>query len=256
MKITLLPSAVSASTVLPHHYLTSFLINGRVAIDAGSLGLFRSPAEQAQVRHVFLSHSHLDHWASLPTFLLNVFDMAESAVTLHASESVLDTLRRDVFNDRVWPNFLDMSHEGRRFVNVKPMASGQLVEVEGLRIMPVAVDHVVPTLGFIVEDGSAAVVFSSDTAATMEIWRQADRLVNLKAVFLETTFPRDMEDLAEVAKHLTSAGFAREMAKLSRPATFFAVHISPRTQDRVIAELRGLGLANVKIAEFGKTYEF
>lgn len=253
MKITLLPSSFGTDS---RQNLTSYLVNDRIAIDAGSLGLYRTPVEQAAVRHVFISHTHLDHWATLPIFLINVFDMAAGPVTLHASELVLECLREDVFNGRVWPKFLEMTDEGRRFVNVNPIAAGQTMQIEGLRITAVAVDHVVPTLGFILEDDAAAVVIPSDTAATTEIWQRADRTPNLKAVFLEATLPNELAGLAEVTKHLTPVGFVREMQKLSRPATFFAVHLSARAKDQVVAELLAHQLPNLKIAEFGKTYEF
>lgn len=253
MKITLLPSSFGADA---RQHLTSYLVNGSVAIDAGSLGLYQTPAEQAAVRHVFVSHTHLDHWATLPVFLINVFDMGGAPVTLHASEIVLESLRQDVFNGRVWPKFLEMTHEGRRFVNVNTIAAGQTVQVEGLRITLVAVDHVVPTLGFILEDNAAAVVIPSDTAATTEIWQRADLTPNLKAVFLEATLPNNLAGLADVTKHLTPAGFVKEMQKVSRPVTFFAVHLSARAKDQVAAELLAHRLPNLKIADFGKAYEF
>jgi ribonuclease BN (tRNA processing enzyme) len=256
VKITLLPSSLTASGILPNQYLTTFLVNDCVAIDAGVLGLYRSPVEQAAIRHIFLSHSHIDHWATMPIFLINVFGMGAAPVTLHASAIVLEGLRQDVFNGRVWPKLFEMEHEGRRFVNAQTIADGQPVEVEGLRITPVAVDHVVPTLGFIIEDATSAVVIASDTAATTAIWQRADRTANLKAVFLEATLPNDMANLAGVAKHLTTDGFMREMRKLSRPATFLAVHLSARTRDQVIAELLDQRLPNLEIAQFGKTYEF
>lgn len=256
MKITLLPTAVSATGVLPEQYLTTYLVNDSLAIDAGVLGLYQTPTNQAAVRHIFLSHSHLDHWATLPIFLVNTFGYGDAPVTLYASETVLDCLRRDVFNGRVWPNFLEMSHEGRRFVNVQAIAHGQAVDVEGLRVTPIAVDHVVPTLGFVLEDSTSAVVIASDTAATTEIWQRAERCANLKAVFLEATLPDELASLAGATKHLTPAGFVGEMRKVSRKATFFAVHLSARNREQVIAELRASGLPNLEIAEFGKAYQF
>src|SRR5205823_12507757 len=69
MKVMLVPSALTAG---PRQYLTAFLVGDSVAIDAGSLGFYGSPAEQARIRHVFLTHTHLDHIASLPIFLENV----------------------------------------------------------------------------------------------------------------------------------------------------------------------------------------
>lgn len=256
MKITLLPSAYADSVVIPSQYLTTFLVNDRIAIDAGALGLYQTPQHQAAVRHVFLSHTHLDHWATLPIFLVNTIGMRDAPVMLYASDTVLDSLRRDVFNGRAWPNFLDMTQDNQRFVNVQPIRSGEAVVVEGLRITPVAVDHVVPTLGFILEDATSAVIITSDTAATTEIWERANRTANLKAVFLEATMPNELTPLAGVTRHLTPAGFVAEMRKLTQPVTFYAVHLSARARDQVIRELEDYRLPEIEIARCGVSYEF
>jgi cAMP phosphodiesterase len=256
VKITLLPSAMSKSGIVPNQYLTTLLVNDRVAIDGGSIGLYKSPKDQAAIGHIFISHSHLDHWATLPIFLVNVFDMAPTPPTLYASEVVLDMLRRDVFNGRVWPNFLEMSHEGRPFVKVQIIESGKSLDVDGLHITPIAVNHAVPTLGFVIEDAKAAVVIASDTSETTEIWQHADQTAKLKAVFLEATLPNHLSELAGVTGHLTPDGLVGEMRKLRSNPTFYAVHLSARNRDEVIGELRAHGFTNLQIAEFGKTYEF
>ena len=255
MRITLLPSQVSSRGVERGQFLTSYLIDDTVAIDAGALGLLGDLEAQARVRRVFLSHSHADHIASLPVFLDNILS-AGTAVTLHAGEATLDCLRRDVFNDRLWPDFLRLSAEGRPFVTTAVLEPGKPVEVEGLRITPVEVNHVVPTLAFLVEAVGAAVVFSSDTGPTEALWRLANAAEHLKAVFLEASFPDEYEEVAKAARHLTPSLFAAEARKLTRPATFIAVHLKPIFQERIARELFALGLADLKIGLPGESYRF
>src|SRR6516225_762835 len=110
VKITLLPSALGDDVDRSLQYLTSFLIDDALAIDAGSLGFFRTPREQARIKHVLLSHSHMDHIASLPLFLENAYG-GPGVVTVHGSEWVLSCLQSDLFNDRVWPNFIRPSRK-------------------------------------------------------------------------------------------------------------------------------------------------
>src|SRR5207249_274484 len=97
MKAMIVPSALGAG---PYQYLTTMLVNGTVAFDAGSLGLYGSPEDQARVQHVFLTHAHMDHVASLPIFLENVSDDSAACPTIHAPSEVLDVVRRDLLNDR------------------------------------------------------------------------------------------------------------------------------------------------------------
>jgi ribonuclease BN (tRNA processing enzyme) len=256
MKITLLPSALAEPGAALHQYATSFLVNDRVAFDAGSLGFHGAPRDQAAVQHLFLSHSHIDHLASLPLFLENIIGLTESPVTVYASEAVQECLRLDVFNGRLWPNFLDLTSAGVPFLKLETLRNGQVVVAGGMRVTPIAVDHVVPTLGFLIEDATSGIVISSDTAPTEAIWAAANRMANLQAVFLEATFPDELADLARLTKHLTPAQFVAEARKLQRPTRFFAVHLRARLRDQVARELLAHGLPNLEIAQFGTTYEF
>lgn len=256
MKITLLPSACSAHGVSPYQYATTYLVNDHIAIDAGSLGFYGSPEEQASVRHVFLSHSHIDHLASLPIFLENVAGLSDGPVTLYASTEVERCLRSDVFNGRIWPNFLELTHAGRPFAVLRPISNGVSVEADGVRITPVAVNHTVPTLGFILEDARGAVVISSDTGPTDAIWTRAAQTPNLKGVFLELTFPNELQALADLTRHLTPAGFVGEIQKVPAAVAFYAVHLKARHRDQVERELLAHRLGNVAIAQFGTAYQF
>jgi ribonuclease BN (tRNA processing enzyme) len=227
-----------------------------VAIDAGVLGYYGSPLEQAAVRHVFVSHSHIDHLASLPTFLENVAGLNQNPIVLHASDAVQECLRLDLFNNRLWPGFLELNQDNKPLFIFATIKSGEPVEVEGLRITPVSVRHVVPTLGFIVEDSAAAIVICSDTGPTEDIWAIARNTPNLKAVFLEATFPDAMTGLADVSMHLTPATFVGEMRKFGLPVPFFAVHLKARFREQLFRELSAKQLPGLQIAQVGTTYEF
>jgi ribonuclease BN (tRNA processing enzyme) len=256
VKIELLPSSVSHGEGGRGYFLSSYVIDDVVAIDAGGLGLIGDLSAQFAIQDIFLTHSHMDHLASLPIFLETVFQSSQRSVTLHAGESTLETLRRDLFNDRLWPDFIGMSEQGTPFVKVEVLHAGRTVEVEGLRLTPIAVDHVIPTLGFLVEAPGVTVAIPSDTGPTENFWLAAAAAANLKAVFLEASFPDAMTDLAIVSKHLTPAMFAAEARKIGRRVPFIAVHIKPRFYDQVVAELNRLERTNVRIGKPGTIYMF
>jgi ribonuclease BN (tRNA processing enzyme) len=256
VKITLVPSSVSAPAAAPNHYLISYVINDSVAIDAGCVGFCGPPQQQAPIKHMFLSHTHIDHVASLPLFLENVYQAGGEPVTVYGSADVLDCLRRDLFNDRVWPDFVALSQGRPGFLRLETLEDGKSVTVGGLRLTPCAVNHVVPTFGFLVEDEGAAVLIPSDTGPTEVIWQRANRTPNLKAVFLEASFPDALGWLAEEAKHLTPRTFALEAQKLQRPALLVAVHVKPRYYAEVAAELQALRLPGLEMARYGHTYHF
>ncbi len=256
MKVTLVPSSIAWAGEEPSQYLISYLLNETLAIDAGSLGVYGTPQSQAKIKHVLISHTHIDHTATLPIFLENAYEAKADCVTVHGSDAVLASLRNDIFNDRTWPDFVALSEGIAPFLKLERLEPGQPVELEGLKITPVEVNHVVPTMGFLVEDATAAVVIASDTGPTEELWRVANAAPHLKAVFLEAAFPDAMSELAGIAKHLTPALFGLEVQKLSKPVEIIAVHIKARFRAQILTELAALGLPNLEIGEFGKAYEW
>ena len=260
MRVTLVPSSVGDihADPNPHQYSTSYLLNDSIALDAGGLGFYEDPERQSLIKHILVTHSHIDHVASLPVFVENAFEGKPDCVTIHASEVVLDSLHRDLFNDRIWPDFIKMSPPEAEapFLRLQTIEPRRPFELDGLRFTPIPVDHLVPTLGFVVEDQRSAILVVSDTGPTEEIWRIASQVPNLKAVFLEASFPNSMKWLADTSKHLTPDMFKIEAAKLGKDAKFIAVHIKARWRDQIIAELRELGLPNLEIGRFGIAYDF
>jgi ribonuclease BN (tRNA processing enzyme) len=258
MKVELVPTMVSGSPHQRGQFLTSYIIDGTVAIDAGGLGLLGELDRQAAIRHLFITHPHSDHIASLPLFLENTFQVADEPVTLHASRTTIDTLARHVFNNEVWPDFFDLSQRGPAFVRLHELHPGTPVEVEGLTLTPIPVDHVIPTLGFLVESPGTAIAIPSDTGPTLAFWEAANALPEVAAVFLESSFPDSMIGLARVSKHLTPRLFAAEAAKLRHPADFLAVHLKPRTFAATADEILRLSLPgkSIRLGEPGFTYQF
>ena len=255
MKVTLLPSSVSPGAEA-NQFLTTFVVDDVLAVDAGSLGLLGSTEAQARVKDVFLSHTHIDHIASLPIFVENVFQDGAECPTLHATEAVADSLRRDVFNGRLWPDFIGMSTPEQPFLHLNTLRPGVPVRVGALRVTAVEVDHLVPTVGFVIEGETASIVIAGDTGPTARLWEVAHEARNLKAVFLEAAFPDEMTWLADASRHLTPALLAAEVAKMPRGVPVYAVHLKPKYRDRIGSELAALGLPGLEICAPGHVYHF
>jgi ribonuclease BN (tRNA processing enzyme) len=252
MEVRILGSSVDAPR--ERQYASSYLINGVVSIDAGTLGFHGTPQNQARVRHIFLTHSHMDHIASLPVFLENAYDPEQPEVTIHALPQTLDALRRFVFNDVIWPDFVQMRMPGRPFLQLRELRPEQAQEVEGLRVLPVPVNHIVPTVGYIVSDGKSTVVFSGDTAATQRIWELSGEFPAPRSVFLECTFPDEMEQLALISAHLTPSQFGLERAKMPSIERLFAIHLKDRYRQVMEQQLAALRLPELVIAEGDACY--
>ena len=255
MKVRIVGSSTGCGPA--HQYAISYTVDGRIAIDAGCIGLLTPLEEQRQIRHVFLSHTHIDHIASLPLFLDNVYEPGTDSPTVYASRFVLDSLQRDIFNGRVWPELAQLVSQERPAVRLETLENEVPVTVEGLTVTPVEVDHVVPTFGFLVDDGASAVLFPGDTGPTCRVWEIAKTVARLGAVFLEASFPDSMIGIAQKSAHLTPTLLAAELQKLDRPDVHVVVvHAKRSYRDQIISELRRLELPSWEPGEPEKVYEF
>jgi cAMP phosphodiesterase len=112
VRIQLLPSTFDAhGQATLEQRLTCFLIDDCVAIDAGSLAIALSTEQRDQVRDIIITHPHMDHIASLPIFIDDLYPTLQEPVRIYAVQEVIDLLERDVFNWNVYPRFSDLTND-------------------------------------------------------------------------------------------------------------------------------------------------
>ncbi|MBC8352134.1 MAG: 3',5'-cyclic-nucleotide phosphodiesterase [Planctomycetes bacterium] len=251
MKIKVIGSSVDGN---PCQYAASYVINDHLAIDAGSIG-FMSVAAQKQIQHILISHSHLDHIGSLPIFIDNVYAPGPDCVKVYGSESVVDCLKSNFFNDCVWPDLLRLSREESPFLDFVTLENAATIQLGDIKVTPIALDHVIPTFGFVIDDGESAMAVVSDTGPTEKVWEVANQNEHLKCVIIEAAFPNSMAWLAERAKHLTPELMHREYDKLDRQVPLMVVHIKPAYYEEVTTELRALRLPLLEISAPNCEYE-
>jgi ribonuclease BN (tRNA processing enzyme) len=253
MKVRILES----STGVPAgpQYVISYVVNDNIGIDAGALGFYGTPCQQAEVRHVFLTHTHIDHIASLPVFLENAFDPGREAVAVYGSPASLADLRKHVFNDVIWPDFVRLSTPTLPLLRLCEIEPETPVRVNGITITPVIVNHIVTTYGYIVTDGVSTVAFGGDSGPTDRIWQLLGTSPAPRSVFLEACFPTSMQRLAEAAGHLTPELVRAEFVKMPEIQALFAIHIKPRFYEETVQELLQLNLRNLVIGTPGSDYQ-
>jgi ribonuclease BN (tRNA processing enzyme) len=233
-----------------------FLVNGTLLIDAGTVGSRLSLDEQRSIRQVLLSHIHFDHIRELPTLVDNLGDNDPFPVTVASIGAVLNGLERHIFNGAVYPDFFRLPRPDRPVLIAQTLELRQERILSDLRVMPILVNHVIPTVGFIIHDHASAILYSGDTYRTDELWQVASRVPNLRAAFIETSFPDEMADLAKVSKHLTPALLAEEFAKIGRPdLSLYVYHLKPRCRDRIVRQLRDLAIPTLAVLEEGQEIE-
>jgi ribonuclease BN (tRNA processing enzyme) len=236
--------------------MTCLLINGRVALDAGSLSQALSVERQVEVHTILLSHSHMDHTNSLPFFIENVYGKTEKAIDIYGSTATVYAIRKYLFNNATWPDFTRLPNHLLPAMRFHELESEVPVVIDGVSFTPIPVNHTVPTHGFLIEQNGSAVLWSSDTGPTQRFWEIANRTPNLRAVCIDTSFDNSLQPIADVSLHLTPQTLQAELRKLERNVPILLHHLKPPCVDKIHEEVRKLRIPNLEFLEQGKEYSF
>jgi len=117
-------------------HLTSFLVNDSILLDAGSPTEGLDLEDQHKVRHIFLSHTHLDHIKDI-AFLADNRSLKRLAgsnenrqIVIHSLKENLEVLHRHFLNDKIWPDFTKIPTKKDPILALHEILPGQTVEAE------------------------------------------------------------------------------------------------------------------------------
>ena len=235
--------------------MTCFLLDGDTALDAGSLTEALPLAAQRRLRRVVLTHAHLDHVASLPFLLENLYGRS-TPLEVAAPASVLAVLKRDLFNGRLWPDFTRLPSKARPTLRYRTVLPGRPFRAGGMSWTAVPVDHLVPAYGYLVTKPGRAVLFSGDTMPTERVWTAGRVARDLKAIFLEVSFCDAQAAVAKASCHLTPRLLRGELAKAPERVPVFLYHMKPPSLSRIRREVDALDEPRLRLLESERAFRF
>ena len=163
-----------------HLRTTSLLVDNDILIDAGTGVGDLAIAELAQIDHVFITHSHLDHLACMPFMIDTVGDMRNRPLTVHATEATLEIIRAHIFNWAIWPDFSVIPTPEKPFMRFASIQVGETIDIDGRKVIPLPANHTVPAVGYQVDSGQGSLVFTGDTGPCPELWQYVNQIRNLR----------------------------------------------------------------------------
>lgn len=215
---------------------TAFLLDDDVLIDAGSGVGDLTLDEMARIRHIFLTHSHLDHVAFIPLFLDSIFDRIAEPIVLHGQRKTLDALKAHVFNGVMWPDFAELPHPDRpvlRYVEMKP---AEVVSIGNKSLEMIRVNHAVAGAGYRVTGDRGVFAFSGDTTTNDTLWQALNRHERLDLLIVEAAFANADEELGRLARHYTPRTLAADLTKLRHDPDIYITHRKPGDEDLILGE--------------------
>lgn len=239
---------------LPNCRTTCFLVDDVLALDAGALTGTLSLEQLERVDHVVVGHSHFDHVKDLPLLADLVVGRRDKPVTIYASVECSRALRENMFNGALWPDFTRIPSARKPTLRIKAFRAGSTFKAGPYTVQSVPVSHPVESCGFIVSNGTSALAMSGDTGPTDKLWVALNKAKNLKLVLLETSFPNELQALADVSGHLTPRTLERELAKFKgrKGAQVLLYHLKPAFVSQLKREVAQLP---VQVLELGDRFE-
>jgi len=239
---------------LPSCRTTCFLVDEVLALDAGALTGTLSLEQLCKVDDIIVGHSHFDHVKDLPLLADLVIGRRNKPVTIHASRECARALREYMFNNALWPDFTAIPTKKNPVLRIQSFRAGSTFKVGAYTVQSVPVSHPVESCAFIVSDSQASLAMSGDTGPTDKLWTALNKVKNLKALLLETSFPNALQQLADLSGHLTPRTLQTELEKFDRNgAEVLLYHFKPAFLSQLRRELAELP---VVFLELGDTFEF
>lgn len=245
------------------HDSTCMLIGEELLIDAGTGARRLTPEQSLRIKDIVVSHSHLDHIASICFLADQDIENRKESTRIHALPETASAIRRYVVNEIIWPEIEKVIINGVQMVEFHPLRAFETVEIHGCRITPLPVHHALPTLGFCFHGAEHSMVFISDMiSASDDTWAWINQQEDLKYFITETAFPNHLEELARISKHLTPEMFIALCQENIKPdklkgLELYATHLKPLYAEQIRQELKDLeGVLPIKPLEAEMEFEF
>lgn len=218
-------------------HTTSMLLDDDVLIDAGTGVGILDFDKLMLIDHIFITHSHLDHVASIPFLVDTVGCVRDKPITIYAIQPTLDVLKQHLFNWSIWPDFTRIPNSIAPYMRYESICIGKTVDLLGRKITPLPANHTIPAVGFQLDSGESSLIYTGDTTTNDELWEILNQIENFRYLIIETAFCNQKKDIAIRSKHLCPSMLAEELGKLKKPVEIYITHLKQGEAELTMREI-------------------
>jgi ribonuclease BN (tRNA processing enzyme) len=219
--------------------MVSFLIDSVLALDAGGLTSSLSLSEQQQVRAVLLTHHHFDHTRDLVTLGANGAAFPDP-VDVYALSQTLDIVNSCLLDGKMYADFSKWPSKEKPFLQLKAVEPLQGQNIQGYDVLPVPVQHTVPSVGYqVVSKDGKSLFYTGDTGPGLAAcWQH----ISPQLLIIEVSGINKVQDFLKSVGHLSAQLLKEELIQFRKAKGYLprvvVIHIPAQFQKEIEQEVK------------------
>lgn len=234
---------------------TALRVNSNTLLDCGT-GVGDLPLRDLfHIKHVFITHSHLDHIAGLPLLIDTIYEkLLEEPLKVYCQPFTYKVIMEHIFNWEIWPNFFALPSKEKPVVEFIAMEPEQTINIDDNQFTMIEVEHTVAAVGYIVKNGNNSFAFSGDTASAPKLWQALNQQNSVDLLIIECAFADERSEIANQAKHFSPQSLADELSNLKHDPQICISHLQPGEEEKIMRELHAaMPQRNIRSIVCGET---